>query len=326
MHSPGTITHAPNTVRLISRRGPPPSSARDQARGALLGLAAGNLLGLPVEGWSSDQIANRYPDGVTDIEPAERNLPMDDDLALTVELAEALLQQDQDLPDNFARRLIDWRHQNGRGIGITTSNVITLLERGYHHTQAPRMVYEDRGRIAPNGGIMRCAPVALFRRNQPQLLIAETAQTCAVTHHAPECQWSCILLNAAIAMLLRGQTPSIGDLADAAHLDGAPPEIAEKIRAVTQAPEPLHFDRGLIGHTLLCLQAAMWALTTPLTLESALVRLVRQGGDTDTNGAVAGTVLGARYGARTIPSRWRRCIPGQAHIQNLADSLSSPQS
>ena len=57
----------------------------------------------------------------------------------------------------------------------------------------------------------------------------------------------------------------------------------------------------LIGHTLLAVQCGLWAAVTPLGLEAALRRVVEAGGDTDTNAAVAGAVLGARYGTAAIP-------------------------
>ena len=245
---------------------------------------------------------------------------MDDDLAQAAELAEALLHNGDHVQD-FTDRLVRWRQENGRGIGATTDAVIRLLEQGHEPPEAARRVYESRNHIAPNGGIMRCAPVALARRNTPQLLVADSAATCVVTHYAPACQWSCIVLNSAIALLLRGADPSTADLAAAAALDGAPPELGERLRSIGQNPEVLDLDQGLTGHTLLCLQAGMWALRTPLTLESALIRLVRNGGDTDTNGAVAGAVLGARYGAAAIPQRWLDCIPQRERLGRLTDNL-----
>ena len=320
MNNSAIITDAPNTVRLLSHTTRRLPNLKDRALGMILGLAAGNLLGLPVEGWSSSEIAAQYPQGVTEVDPRERTLPMDDDLAQAAELAEALLHRG-DHVQGFAERLVRWRKENGRGIGATTAAVIRLLEQGHEPPEAARRVYEQRNHIAPNGGIMRTAPVALARLHSPQLLVADSAQTCVVTHYAPACQWSCILLNSAIALLLQGADPSPADLAAAAAFDGAPPELGQRLRAVSQNPEVLNLDQGLIGHTLLCLQAGMWALRTPLTFESALIRLVRNGGDTDTNGAVAGAVLGARYGADAIPRRWLDCIPQRERLERLTDNL-----
>ena len=65
----------------------------------------------------------------------------------------------------------------------------------------------------------------------------------------------------------------------------------------------------------------LWAAVTPINLEGALIALVGAGGDTDTNAAVAGAVLGARYGASAIPQRWLECIPQRGRIERLADDL-----
>ena len=43
-------------------------------------------------------------------------------------------------------------------------------------------------------------------------------------------------------------------------------------------------------------------------LGSGLERVVRLAGDADTNGAVAGAMLGARFGARHIPSDWLEAL------------------
>ena len=317
---PNIITHAPNLAALLPAGDNFPPDLPDKARGALLGLACGNLLGLPVEGWSRAAIAQHYPGGVTGIDPEERYRPMDDDLAQAVDLGAALLAGGDYIAD-FARRLVRWRAENGRGIGYTTDAVIDYLEQGYPPPEAARLIYEERGGIAPNGGLMRCAPVALARLADPARLISDSAATCAVTHYAATCQWSCIIVNAAIALLLRGVSPSISALTAAALADGAPAEMQDWIMEVGDSIGDLPLDSGLIGHTLLCLQTGIWALRTPLNFAEALVSVVSAGGDTDTNGAVAGAILGARYGATAIPQDWIDCIPQRERLEKLAVDL-----
>lgn len=157
-----------------------------------------------------------------------------------------------------------------------------------------------------------------------------------VTHYADTCQWSCIIVNALIARLLQGTEPDLAGLISAASADGAPDLLAqassdgiptEILRAIsTSAPVQsdaswLKQDQRLIGHTLICLQAGLWAAVTELDFEMALRGIIEGGGDTDTNGAVAGAVLGARYGASAIPQRWLDCIPERDRIERLADNL-----
>ena len=183
---------------------------------------------------------------------------------------------------------------------------------------------------------MRCAPVALARFRQPELLVGDSAATCVVTHYAPTSQWSCIIINAAIALLLRGTEPDLSALMAAASEDECPDMLGAALRdgipseilASIVGDEPvigdcswLRRDQRLIGHTLIALQAGLWAAVTPLDFESALRQVVEAGGDTDTNGAVAGAVLGARYGASAIPQRWLDVIPQRERVEGLADGL-----
>ncbi len=338
MMSDGIVTNAPNIVRLLQSPGSSqldPDVLQDRARGVLLGLAVGNLLGLPVEGNWYSYIDQLYPGGVTVINPAEARRPMDDDLAQAVDLGEALVEGG-DCAAGFAGRLVIWMRENGRGIGYTTRAVIRLLEAGVELPEAARRIYESRGHIAPNGGVMRCAPVALARHGSPNILVRDSASTCAVTHYAPACQWSCIIINAAIAFLLQGVEPDLAALVEAAEADGTldmaakarndgiPSVILDGIANRSDIPggiEWLKCDQRLIGHTLLALEVGLWAMATPLTLEDALVAVVGAGGDTDTNAAVAGAVLGARYGASAIPQRWLDCVPQRERIEALADNL-----
>ncbi len=331
---PNIVRSAPNAAALLGGAIRSPEDLPDRARGVMLGLAVGNLLGLPMEGDSYQGIQRSYPEGVRDIDLREAQRSMDDDLAQAVDLGEALVEGG-DYVTTFADRLVTWRYENGRGIGITTDAVIDELEAGNPPPEAARILYERRP-IAPNGGVMRCAPVAIARLRQPDLLVSDSAATCVVTHYADTCQWSCIIVNALITRLLQGAEPDLPSLMAAASADGMPDLLAqassdriptEILRAISiNAPVQsdaswLKQDQRLIGHTLICLQAGLWAAVTQLDFEIALRGIIEGGGDTDTNGAVAGAVLGARYGASAIPQRWLNCIPERDRIERLADDL-----
>ena len=317
----GIIRQAPHLAELICSAQPVPLDA-DRARGVLLGLAVGNLLGLPIEGASRESIRDAFPDGVTEIDPRERDRPMDDDLAQAIDLAEALAH-DADPLSGLADRLVRWRSENGRGIGIMTSTVIDYLEVGLGVPGAAKAFWQERGspETQPNGALMRCAPVALKFAYDPERLIAETAASCAVTHFAPGAQWSCIVVNVAIAMLLRGQSPNREDLILAASQDGAPAELIAWTLAIPKAIDQRIAEERVSGHTYLCMQAALWCLDTQDNLEEALIRIAGAGGDTDTNAAVAGAVLGARYGGSAIPERWLSCIPQHDRIESAVADL-----
>jgi ADP-ribosyl-[dinitrogen reductase] hydrolase len=51
------------------------------------------------------------------------------------------------------------------------------------------------------------------------------------------------------------------------------------------------------------------------------VEAVNRGDDTDTVGAIAGAVAGARFGADELPNRWLREVDEAARLRELSDGL-----
>ena len=312
---PNIVRSAPNVAVLLGGAVHSADQLSDRARGVILGLAVGNLLGLPIEGDSYRHIQRAYPDGVRDIDHREAQRPMDDDLAQAVELGEALVDGG-DYVNAFANRLVVWARENGRGMGILTSQAIRELGAGHAPPEAARILYE-RNPIAPNGGVMRCAPVALARLQQPALLVSDSAATCIVTHYAVTCQWSCVLVNAVIALLLRGVTPDLPVLMAAASSDSAPDmlSVAERDDISTQVlasivdGTPLTSDafwlrqeQRHIGHTVLALQCGLWAAVTELDFEAALRGIIEGGGTQTPTAQWLGPCLGRVTERRPSPS------------------------
>lgn len=63
-----------------------------RARGSLLGLVAGNQLGVPTERLGTPEaIRTAFPGGVRDLAPPPKNSPYDDDAAMALLLGESLL-------------------------------------------------------------------------------------------------------------------------------------------------------------------------------------------------------------------------------------------
>ena len=149
----------------------------------MLGVVVGNLPGLPLEGWPERRIKERHPNGVSEIRPSELAKPIDDDPSQSVELTEALLEGG-DMVEHLAARLVAWSLLNGRGMGRTTKQSINQLKYKVPPPVAANAIYRAKGENPPNGGRMRRALVIVARRRHPELLVRDTADTCAVPHYA----------------------------------------------------------------------------------------------------------------------------------------------
>ncbi len=108
-----------------------------------------------------------------------------------------------------------------------------------------------------------------------------------------------------------------------AGLDLLDPEAAARWSAWVADAESARPEADLRqnGFTVTALQAAWRAIATTSPpersrfagrdhLAAALQAAVAVGGDTDTVAAIAGSLLGARYGARAVPDEWATAVHG----------------
>ncbi len=305
-------------------RGDPQLVSR--ARGSLLGLVAGNQLGVPTEHMGTpDAIRKAFPNGVVDLAPPPKNSPYDDDAAMALLLGESLLASKGFDANDVARRWVKWMKVDGRGIGITTKRALTLIDRGKEPFEAGRLAnQENPGRSAGNGSVMRCIPVALRYHDDPDRLIRVSTQQAAITHADERCTWGAAAVNLAARELLHGNIYFVDEVMHRIG-DRAPRVLREAIHRVPRERESdLPIARaGEAGYVVHCVEIAFWFVTHDRSLEEALIALAQAGGDTDTNAAVAGALLGARYGDIALPPRWIDKIIGVQGIAQLAERLVS---
>ncbi len=297
-----------------------------RARGALLGLVAGNQLGVPTEHLGTPEaIRTAFPNGLLDLASPPKNSPYDDDAAMTLLLGESLLACKGFDATDVAGRWVKWMKVDGRGIGLTTRRALTLIDRGKEPFEAGRLArQENPGRSAGNGSVMRCIPVALRYHEEPERLIRVSTQQAAITHADERCTWGAAAVNLAARELLHGNIYFIDEVLHQIG-DRAPRVLRQAIHRVPREGEsdlPIA-ARGEAGYVVHCVEIAFWFVTHDRTLEDALISLAQAGGDTDTNAAVAGALLGARYGEVALPPRWVEQLVGAQGIAKLAEDLVS---
>ena len=288
-----------------------------RARGALLGHAAGNALGVPTEFLGTPAaIAKEFPGGLREVRRRDTaTSPWDDDVAMGVALAEELLEPEPDL-ERLTRRWVKWMEEDGRGIGGWTRTALNHIRT---HGTPPG----ESGGQAGNGAVMRCLPVALRFFRQPVNLIAGTFHTASLTHPDPRCGWSAVAVNVAAACVLSGRRDFVGDVIEALRNNDAPAEVTDAVRRVPlMGKGDLPVTGGAAGYTVHCMQIALWAAYHEPEYEGAMVWLANAGGDTDTNAAVAGGLIGARDGEEAIPMVWLAQVARVAHLKELAERLT----
>jgi ADP-ribosylglycohydrolase len=154
---------------------------------------------------------------------------------------------------------------------------------------------------------MRVSPLGVFGWRMPPEQLAELARLdAALTHPSPVCRDASALFVVSIAhAIAQGPTPQqlfefARDWALASRLH---PDVIACVRAAELGP-PAEFQRSM-GWVRIALHNALFQVRSAASFEDGLVDTVMRGGDTDTNGAIAGALLGALHGGRAVPAAWR---------------------
>ena len=329
---------------------------RDRFLGCLLGGAAGDALGAPVEFMRREQIVARYgPRGITTYAPAYGMTgAITDDAQMTLFTAEGLLrawvrQEGRGLchaPSVVSHAYLRWLKTQGE-----TPAMPELGEDGWlfaqqelHARRAPGRtcihaltLMEAFGDLAQNdskgcGGVMRMAPLGLFGVRAGHTA-AETFQMgcemAASTHGHPTGQLTAGVLAVVIAGICGGATLAAAlDTATAilvtspSHTETLDSLDAARALAVSAKPHDAaiaQLGEGWIAEEALAI--AVYCALVAECFEDGVIMAVNHGGDSDSTGAIAGNLLGALLGVATIPPAWIDALELRDVIARIAIDL-----
>lgn len=276
-------------------------NTQSRALATFLGLAVGDALGAPVEfkqpGEFTPVTEYRYSP-VWHTEPGYWT----DDTSMAICLAESILSRNTVDPQDLLERFSRWYLQGENSstgvcfdIGTTTrSNIEAFLSSGV--TQAPDIAYQSG-----NGGIMRLAPVVIRWWHTSAFAERMAQVQSETTHGSAECIDCASELAVILTKAIQGEPVAL--------------QLRERLCMV---PLSQISNSGRARSTLL---AAKWCVATTDSFESAVLKAVNLGGDSDTIGAVTGQIAGACYGMEAIPAAWLQGLHDLDRLQDLAQQL-----
>ena len=293
----------------------------DRACGAMLGTAIGDALGAAYE-FGLAKVGHEGPrmlgGGLGGFAPGEWT----DDTTmawciLDVAATGADLRTEEALTQ-IARRFRDWYDSRPPDIGNQTRRVLGAAgaePTGATMTATSYDLHAQTGHTAGNGSLMRTAPVALPHLDDPFAVAEAASRIGAMTHYDQHAQEACVLWSLAIRhAILHGELDVRAGLG---YLDGDARAYWTKRIDEAEQSDPSRFRPN--GWAVTALQAAWSAIVhTPVPtgthacghLADSLATAIGIGDDTDTVAAIAGALLGARWGASAVPAEWRRISHG----------------
>lgn len=286
----------------------------DKILGCLYGQAIGDALGLGSEFMSKEQVISNYPAGLSHyeqiIQDAHRRRwkkgAWTDDTDMMLCIMSALDEGVFNIA-KVAQNFKDWFNGEPMGIGRHTFNVLSFSDYTENPEASAKLWWDlSRHKSAANGALMRTSVVGLA----PDNVEIQAEHICKLTHYDPRCIGSCVIVSSIIHNLVWNlhemtydEIKSIAQDYDDRITEWI--DLAYQNNDISVLDLDEHFS---IGYTLKALAAALWCYWHAKSFEDGLLAVVNEGGDADTNGAIACAILGAKFGYNSIPQYYIKSL------------------
>ncbi len=270
-----------------------------RAQGCLLGQLAGDSLGSLVEFKTPEEILQLYPQGVQELaDGGTWNLlagQPTDDSEMALLLARLLVKEGR----YDAKLAIDaysyWLSTAPFDCGMT---ILKALHGSPNNASQA------------NGALMRISPLGIFGAKHELEQVREWAiQDAYLTHTHPICQQANVFFAMGIAHAIAtgcSATTLYETIARWANELPTDCRIKDCIKDAVVSPPKDYISHQ--GWVLIAFHNALYQLLHAKTCADGIKNTVMQGGDTDTNAAICGALLGAVYGIEAIPSQWSDAV------------------
>lgn len=299
----------------------------DKLQGVIYGQAVGDALGLGTEGMTDEDMAWKYPNSITHFSDIFQDRhrrrwkigDWTDDTDMMLCIANAIVKDKGVNLTSIAKNFKEWANGEPMGIGETTYKVLALADYVEKPFEVSKKIWEmTHCRGAANGGLMRTSIVGTF----PKAVEACAVSICRLTHYAPRCTGSCVIVSELIhSLMYKGFGLTYHQMIDIARkyddriIEYIDLSLAPDIRTLELQ------DPDSVGYTLRCLSAALWAYWHAKSFQEGFLTIVRAGGDADTNAAVACAILGAKYGYHTIPEEYKDGLIYREQLDTVIEGM-----
>ena len=302
----------------------------DRFRGCLFGVAAGDALGMPTEGYTAQEIKSKFG-LVQEMLPAPTGHfhtglsagQFTDDTEETLLLAESLIEASGFSADRFSERLASWGtawtldEKLNRGVGFVTRSAVESLISGAD--------WQKSGLAIPTcGSAMRASPIGLLYHFDLNIVKSYADLQSLPTHTAPAARAAAVAVAVAVALALHGFSKEVILRNAASQASLLDEDFADRLLWVGSLLDLKSEDAlGLIRTSPLAMETVPAAFYCFMKFEgeAGLIAAASSGGDTDSIASIAGALYGAAQGSDWIPERWLAVLEGKERIEDAARGL-----
>ncbi|WP_106767722.1 ADP-ribosylglycohydrolase family protein [Paenibacillus faecalis] len=322
---------------------------KNKILGALYGMAIGDSMGMPPELWGRNRVKNVFGtitdflDGPEENEVA-RNFKRGqytDDTSQALLILDALIENDF-VPDTqiIGRYLLEWADKlnafDNNILGPSSKAALLAIKEGKDTT-------EFTSRAETNGAAMRIAPIGcLFTAKSRGQLPEYVFQISQVTHSTDVAVGGAAMIAAAVSSAMEDRSwddimQDAVDAYDVAKGLGAETysaSLSARLKLALTIAEKYENDEepflqniyDVVGSGVMTSESVPAALAIAYYAkepERCSLLCANLGGDTDTIGAMATAICGAKSGAEAINGDWKRLIDeaNDVNLEHYADQI-----
>jgi len=319
----------------------------DKFSGTLLGVSIGDTLGHPFEGMLREKIYSHFKDFKEFINNNKKLFnSYTDDTQLTLHTAEALIQGSGFNTNNFIREYVKWLEDPPIGPGFGCISSIQKLKYGISWEKAA-------SNSGGNGTAMRVSPIGLFYCKDIKNLEKAALKSSLITHSHPAASAGAIVIARAIADLIDKKPETVFSIDEffetiILSISNSQERIwGEFIEILNKVKQNLNLsiEAGLIKFSQVGVKSPFFieeylgkAFVHPYTLstvacaififlknlnsfEDCIFQLATAGGDSDTVGAIGGSLAGAYFGLKNIPDDLKNIVKNHKNILKVSEQL-----
>ena len=297
----------------------------ERIKGAFFGFFVGDALGVPVEFLKREELKKDKVTGMR--EYGSHNQPIgtwSDDSSMVIATMDSIINNKDINYDDIMNNFLKW-YENGEftpegkvfDIGNATAKALTK----YRSDKTNCFCGDDDIYSNGNGSLMRILPVSLYFHFTGEDIMDVIKEVSSMTHAHIYSILSCYIYSVLINEFLNTLDIKKAYIdMQAIVKDKLSSEDLKQIfyRLIFKDISTLsEKDIKSTGYVIDTLEASIWCILTTNNYKEAVLKAVNLGDDTDTVGAITGSLAGIIYGYNDIPEEWISVLKKKEYLEEL---------
>lgn len=317
----------------------------DIIKDGLLGLAVGDALGVPVEFLDRKTVREI---NISDMVGLEDKLSFksrwgqmipagswSDDTSMTISTMDTITKDKGKIDyDHVMNSFLDWWYGKKYtsleipfGLGGVVSKALNNFKRGMPALTCGGANFYDNG----NGSLMRILPFSLYcieneLSEEDTVNIINSASS--LTHAHDISKMGCFIYTEFLRCLKATRNPKLAHtyICSIDYRKYFSQEAIDAYSKLIRLDFPFVIKDSDIsennGYVVPTLESAIYSILNSKNYEEAVKKAINMGYDTDTIGAITGSLAGVLYGYDNIPERWLQKLRKREELEIIAESYT----